>query len=226
MGRGTTNHDFSIADTNDPNKLFLITARRVVFPLSTSKGGLFEHRKNSQPYHYVILLGGAGLESYLKSIQIEIKGKEFAIRYSKARIAKVEWKGNPAANGERKQAQADLDETNKVIEVLNALHAGSVEHPECRILGHVVAPPPIGINIDGEGYTEGWALIELDPSKVDGTTIFTATTLTLGTKIVLEEFFRMMHPNAKSHHFFDYPLERRELQGLQRVANPSTRHKA
>ncbi len=41
------------------------------------------------------------------------------------------------------------------------------KNPENRVLGYVVLSPPVAFNVEEEGFTDGWAVIEIDDSKVD-----------------------------------------------------------
>jgi hypothetical protein len=49
-----------------------------------------------------------------------------------------------------------------------------------RILGHIAYSPPITYNFGAKGYTEDWALIELDRDKIHWNT-FKGNVIDLGT---------------------------------------------
>ncbi|KZT04518.1 uncharacterized protein LAESUDRAFT_298724 [Laetiporus sulphureus 93-53] len=107
---------------------------------------------------------------------------------------------------------------NKYLESIKAEIGGKVADkdvsthwatPESRVLGHVILSPPINVGIDssGEGYTEDWAVIEIDASKVDASN-FDGNAIDLGTRIPVYEFARMMHPNPRNAPSFEYPGDR------------------
>ncbi|THU84862.1 hypothetical protein K435DRAFT_869850 [Dendrothele bispora CBS 962.96] len=62
----------------------------------------------------------------------------------------LSWKNDPLTNKKPQKAQRELEETK-----------------ETPHLGHVMLSPPINVNVYNEGYTEDWAVIEVDTSKVD-----------------------------------------------------------
>jgi hypothetical protein len=62
-----------------------------------------------------------------------------------------------------------------------------VPPPESRVLGHVILSPPISVRSSSEGYTEDWAVIEMDASKVDVNN-FTGNTIHLDTCVSVPEF--------------------------------------
>jgi len=37
-----------------------------------------------------------------------------------------------------------------------------------RVLGHIVRSPPLTLGASTEGFTEDYAIVELDSSKIDG----------------------------------------------------------
>ncbi|KAF5383272.1 hypothetical protein D9615_004809 [Tricholomella constricta] len=67
---------FFISDPENPGKIYLVTARHVLFPLDEDSKELYQHRNNSgQPRKNVLLFGDAGIEKYIKDIELEIRGK-------------------------------------------------------------------------------------------------------------------------------------------------------
>ena len=108
--------------------------------------------------------------------------------YEKQCIGATEGMNDPAANKERKRAQVKLDEAMDAMEVLKPFYQHVSTHwatPESRVLGHVILSPP------SESYTEDWAVIEMDASKVDVNN-FTGNTIHLDTRISVPKFTRMM----------------------------------
>ena len=86
------------------------------------------------------------------------------------------------------------------------------EHPLCcqevleywgpaeeRVLGHILYAPPIGIGATADQYTEDFAIIALDPSKIDAQN-FKGNVIDLGSKLTIPVFHRKMN--------FMYPLDR------------------
>ncbi|KAI6095387.1 hypothetical protein F5141DRAFT_1221984 [Pisolithus sp. B1] len=74
---------------------------------------------------------------------------------------------------------------------------------ECG-LGHLVLSPPISLNVGEEGYTEAWAVIEEEKSKLDSTN-FTGNVIDLSTDIDIDEFTAWMYPHLTNPPSFEYP---------------------
>ncbi|KAG8685631.1 hypothetical protein FRC11_010304, partial [Ceratobasidium sp. 423] len=208
------------------NRILLVTARHVIFPSGKSKNEFFEH-KDSQPHHYVNLFGDAAFEGYLESIQTGIEHKAITIDYLERRIRALQ-KDTSATDRGRKATQAKLDDAKEAIEALNTFYQDiSVEWdtPESRILGHVILSPPIDVGVGGECYTEDWAVIEIDPSKIDKSN-FSGNAIDLGTCISVPEFIRMMSPDFLHACSFEYPVDRLlELKGTipyEEMRHPTT----
>ncbi|EJD02802.1 uncharacterized protein FOMMEDRAFT_167951 [Fomitiporia mediterranea MF3/22] len=203
---------FFIAE-GDNKRLLLVTARHVVFPPDKSKNRLFEHKDDSQPRHNVTLFGDAAFERYLKSIQAEIEGKEFYVEYYGRCISEdsdegEEGEDSPAVKEKHAKYQDEIDKMKKAKEALNAFYqdvSTQWNTPESRILGHVILSPPIDVGVSSECYTEDWAVIEIDPSKIDKSN-FNGNAIYLGS---FEKFIRMIIPDfgLQRTRSFDYPVD-------------------
>ncbi|KIK65005.1 hypothetical protein GYMLUDRAFT_82987 [Collybiopsis luxurians FD-317 M1] len=192
--QGTAGFFVTVGRNN--KKLLLVTARHVVFPPGTNE---------SQPRHNVALFGSAKFDEYFESIQTAIKDKEFTANYNQRRIKAVEGRDGAVA----KRAQTGLDEANEAKKELGAFEQYVKSHwaaLDNRVLGHVTLSPPIkhGVGSSREGYTEDWAVIEIDTSKIDASN-FNGNVMDLGgirrlgfTK--LERMMNTLHPNS-----FRYP---------------------
>ena len=77
---------------------------------------------------------------------------------------------------------------------------GNIDH---RVLGHVRFSPSIKPRAGSNKYTRDYALVEIDRSRMD-TANFTGNVIDLSTQIASDEFTRLMFPNPKNSHTFDY----------------------
>ncbi|SJL07900.1 uncharacterized protein ARMOST_11257 [Armillaria ostoyae] len=215
---------FFITEGGNTKRLLLVTARHVVFTPDKNDNKHFERKNDSQPRHNVTLFSDAAFDKHLKSIQAEIEGKEFTAEFLERRIRVVEGKDDPAANKERQKLQAELDKAKEAVEELNTFYQTVLTHwatPESRILGHVILSPPIDVDVS-EGYTEDWAVIEIDASKVNASN-FNGNAIDLVTRISAGEFTFMMYPNPKNRSSFKYPTDRLlRLQGT--IPDEEMRH--
>ncbi|KAK7447047.1 hypothetical protein VKT23_014257 [Stygiomarasmius scandens] len=195
---------FFITENGKPNRLLLVTAHHAVFTPNWKQNELFEYRDITQARHNVMLFGKVGFQKYLDSIKTQINTKKaVAGRYEKKIASNVK-------NEDLEMFHVELDKTKKAIEALDTFRYYVETNwalPDSRILGHVVLSPPIGFGVGSEGFTEDWAVIEIDPSKVDKNN-FQGNAIDLGTEISEYEFSQRMHPSIKNAHSFDYPDDR------------------
>ncbi|KAK0225014.1 hypothetical protein EDD85DRAFT_980166 [Armillaria nabsnona] len=185
---------FFITEGGNTERLLLVTARHVVFTPDKNDNKHFEHKNDSQHRYNVTLFSDAAFNKYLGSIQAEIEGKAFMARYKERCIRAVEGKDDPAANKERQSAQTRLDEAKEAMEELNTFYQNASTH--WAIVGS-----------SSENYTEDWAVIEIDASKVDASN-FNGNAIDLGTRIPVGELTCMMRPNPKNPQSFLYPVDR------------------
>lgn len=196
---------FFITEGGDTKRLLLVTTRHVLF--STNQNKHFERKNSSEPHHDVTLFGDTAFNEYLESIRAEIEGNAFMTHIHERDIKMVEGTDDPVTNEARQQCQRELDRMRKAIEKLNTLYQEVSTHwanPESRILGHVILSPPVSCS---EGYTEDWAVIEIDASKVDASN-FSGDAIDLGTRVPRYKFTLMMDPNYQNARSFMYPIDR------------------
>lgn len=102
-------------------------------------------------------------------------------------------------------AQAKLDDVTEAREVLKTFYQDVSKNwatQESRILGHVILAPPIN---NSKGYTEDWAIIEIDSSKVNASN-FDGNAFDLAP-IPLEKFLCTIRANLLDFQSFEYPLD-------------------
>jgi hypothetical protein len=205
---------FFISEGGNNERLLLVTTRHVVFTPDKNKNKHFEYKKDSQPRYNVMLFSDATFNKYLESIKTEIEGEAIMIQYQEGRISlrATQARDDPAMNADRWKAQAELEKARKAVEVLNTFYQEVSTHwatSESHLLGHVILSPPINASVGSgsEGYTEDWAIIEINASKVDASN-FKGNAIDLGTRIPLHIFTLMMRPNPQNAQSFTYPLDR------------------
>jgi hypothetical protein len=201
---------FFIAEGGGSKRLFLVTARHVVFKPNRNDNKIFEHKSPSAPHREVILLGDAAFKKFLESIQVEIGGKALMIPYLEKRIAKVKDGAGDAVEKERKKAGDELAEVKEAMEALNTFYgdvSASWASLDKRVLGHVIYSPPIELGFGTRRCTQDFAVIEIDLSKIDIAN-FEGNIIDLGTKIQPDVFTRMMYTNLQNAHTFEYPEDR------------------
>jgi hypothetical protein len=198
---------FFISEGGNTERLLLVTARHIVFKPDKNKNTHFEHKNNSQRHYNVTLFGNAAFNKYLESTQTKIRHKTIITQYHERHIRDIEGRNDPVTNRDRQEIQAKLDNTKKAIDRLNDFYKDVSTQwatEDSRVLGHVILSPPIGIDIGDKGYTEDWAIIEIDASKINASN-FSGNAIDLSTDTSMDKFAEMMHPNHQNVHSFTYP---------------------
>jgi len=201
---------FYISDPRNPGKIYLVTARHVIFHLEEEPNELYQYLNSSQPCRNVLLFGDAAIEKHITAIGSEIHGKRITIDYLERRLKAAQKLRREDAEAERKHAQPRLDAARGAIGPLEKFLvdvSGGWKKPENRILGHVVLSPPIGFGVGKDKFTEDWAVIEIDGAKVDSTN-FVGNAIDLGTTIPVDEFTAWMLPHLADPDSFEYPGDR------------------
>jgi hypothetical protein len=66
--------------------------------------------------------------------------------------------------------QSKVDNAKEEMDALDEFHDEVAKYwsdASHRLLGHVVCSPPIALGVGTEGYTEDYAIIELNSDKID-----------------------------------------------------------
>jgi len=203
---------FYVSDPSNPGKIYLVTARHVVFHPDKERNNLCQHLESSQRRN-VLLFGDAAIEKHITAIESEIGVNLNLIKLLERRLEGAKLRRENVAEAENNQILPQLKGARKAIEALEELHvevSKNWKSQENRVLGHVVLSPPLGVGV--EDFMEDWAVIEIDGSKVDSTN-FVGNVIDLGTTIPFGEFMAWMSshladptdPNSPS---FEYPEDR------------------
>ena len=90
-------------------------------------------------------------------------------------------------------------------EILNEDTTRDWKEGQNRVIGHIFLSPPIGLNVGDEGFTEDWAVIEIDASKIDATS-FVGNAVGLGIVIPIEKFTSWMYPYPTNPSSLSIPM--------------------
>jgi len=215
---------FFLNEGGDRNRLLLVTARHVVFPLT--ENNCFEHRSNSQPYHKVLILSPITFRQHIASIQKLVKDQDIVINYNSRRIKHMEGKEDAAAIKLRADAQSKVEMATATATALDEFVNYLLTNwrtDDNRVLGHVIFSPPIALGVGPDGFTQDMAIIAVDASKFDLGS-FPCNVIDLGFKYSPQTLTSMMHGNIKNLHSFDFPVDRLlRLQGsitVEEMRNP------
>lgn len=198
-------------NANGDGKLYLVTARHVVFNPSPVDNVTYDRKNTNQPRIDVALFGTAAFDKYVEKIKLAIEGEEIMVEYEERRIqgAKAsEYMDVEDAELERSDAEKKLQKVKAAIDPLNTLLANvekSWSNLTDRVLGSVRLSPPLLHGAGPHRYTQDLALIEIDTAKIDSTN-FTGNAVDLGTTISIPELARRMCP--KDLRSFKYPTNR------------------
>ncbi|PUU81841.1 hypothetical protein B9Z19DRAFT_970454 [Tuber borchii] len=199
--------------TDEKCQLYLITARHVLFLRKNNT--MYNRTNTSSPRVDILLLGPSAFEQHLETIVQSILDKRMIVGYQEKWIAESgeTWPGRP-------DAQRVLTKANEAIAAFQKHYDYLVKHwsdRRNRILGFVRFAPPIAVDVDEQGepgYTKDYALIQIDREKIVRSD-FIGNAIDLGTEIPPEHFTRLMFPNSRNRHNFQYPQDRLlKIRGL------------
>jgi hypothetical protein len=192
---------FFISDPRNPGKVYLVTARHVIFNPDICSNTLYQYRNSSQPRKNVLVFGDAAIKKYIIAIESEIHGKHVIVAQLERRLEDARQMDEEGAEAERKHVAPRLEEAREAVGALEKFLADvsrDWKNPENRVLGHVVLSPPIGVDVGEEGFTEDWVVIEVSKSKIDSTN-FIGNAIDLGTTIPVDEFTAHVFPTTQTH---------------------------
>ncbi|KAL4077475.1 hypothetical protein J3A83DRAFT_4388852 [Scleroderma citrinum] len=198
---------FFISDPRYPGKLYLVTARHVLFPPGKDSNELYQYCNHSQPCKNVLLFGEAAIEKHTKAIESEIGGQHLIVGQLECWLAAADQMNEEDPEAKRKEIESQSEKARKTIKALETLFVDvsrDWKKQKNRVLGHVVLSPPIGFGVGEEGFTEDWAVVEIDASKVDATN-FVGNVIDLGTTISIDELTAWMYPHPANRPSFTYP---------------------
>lgn len=178
-----------LAEGGGSEKILLLTARHVLFPPNGGPNFDYTYSKTtSSSRHEVLLFGTPALKEFFASIESRIDMLRIDVDVQTSRadaLRKVVDEGDEGrvqtASEKLEAARKSVVKTNKAIEVLDRFYndAGRVWRPsQNRILGHVDRSPPLQFGVGTGGFTEDYALVEIDSAKIP--TGFKGNVLDLG----------------------------------------------
>ena len=198
-----------MAEGGDSKRIFLITARHVVFPLNPAGNNMYEHENPSQPHRNVLHFGPGAFKKLLASIRWEIGNAANNVERQEKRLEAVEGVEGEEER-ERKDAQDALDQAKNVIKVHPPYFQEVLEHwgtAEDRTLGHVLmslpsGSMPVSINIQRISPSS----TSIPPRSTQK--IFKGNVIDLETKLTTVDLDRMMNPRPTDPKNFKHPLDR------------------
>ncbi|KAI0290308.1 hypothetical protein BC826DRAFT_1106543 [Russula brevipes] len=196
---GGTGGLFLQVDDPDGKKLFLVTARHVVFPRSDNS--LFERKSDRQPRRDVHVVSVLWFRRHLMSIQKKITSEAYIINYQKNCMNSMADREDATAMAVREDAQRLIKKSEDQVQALEDFNAKLLRDWNTftnRTLGHVVYSLPIvvGAGTEQKGYIQDVAVIAIDPSKIDPDS-FTGNVIDLGNKYTPDVLTPMMRSNCR-----------------------------
>ena len=103
----------------------------------------------------------------------------------------------------------DADEAIKDLQAFlqDATRDGDWKDPQKRVIGHVFLSPPIACDVGDSGFTEDWAVVKVDASKINSTN-FVRNIIDLGIDVTVQKFISWMFPHTGNPPSFKYPGNR------------------
>ncbi|KAF9510462.1 hypothetical protein BS47DRAFT_1348022 [Hydnum rufescens UP504] len=198
---------FYLAQGGDSKNILLVTAHHVFFPPDVD----YAHTNISAPRLNAF-------DNLIKFIKTKSRDHSLIAAHRKRQIEKLQKREAGDDKGdakrvtwERETTQWLLDQENEAMVTLDEFHhevKKNWSRPSQRVLGRIVrsAPLTLGAGEGKESFTEDYAIVELDSSKIEKA--FRGNVIDLGTKIPMEEFTSKMYPRADASTTFKYPDDR------------------
>lgn len=148
--------------------------------------------KNSQPKEFIVALGSGGYNRAIAGMMTEIAKLTRDIDSWRRQLDRI-----PAANAaKRQELTVEVDRATNRIYQLDEFHTAATKFrstPELRTVGWVLHSSPIQVSGAPLGYTEDWALIQLDPKMIEET--FMGNKIFFGDKFTSGDFAELMYPH-------------------------------
>ncbi|KIY50257.1 hypothetical protein FISHEDRAFT_64903 [Fistulina hepatica ATCC 64428] len=198
----------------DSEKVYILTARHVVFPPKDVANQLYHCRQPSQRRVEAILPGPEAFQGVLTSTMVKIADDKVMVDQYKQQLGRLQRREDSGdtdgVETERAVVEPSLRAAEASIKALDKFHSEVTKvwsQEQHRVIGHVAYAPPITVGTGGKRYTEDWALIELDCSKIDWAN-FRGNVIDLGTEITPGKFTSMMYTDLTAPSSFKYPDDR------------------
>ncbi|THU83806.1 hypothetical protein K435DRAFT_420482 [Dendrothele bispora CBS 962.96] len=213
-----------VFDPRHPGKIFLVTARHVIF--SPDENNEHYCHSNTQPHEKVLLFSDGAVKEQIEAIGKAIREIRVDIQHQQERLEGSRQMEEEHAEAERNEAEYLLSKARKAITDLEGFHTDVVrdwKDRTNRVIGHLflspplslgVLPDPIGDIVKDHGFTEDWAVIEIDQSKIDSTN-FVGNAVDLGMDPDVPTLTSWMNSNSTNPPSFEYPGDRlQKFSGL------------
>ncbi|KAI0723734.1 hypothetical protein C8T65DRAFT_723862 [Cerioporus squamosus] len=139
------------------DKLFLVTTRHVLFPPNTGFNDYYDRTNTSAPRHDVLLLGTRAFNDVVAAIEAKIGRHHLDFHNHKRQLQALEKKA--AKNKKKTTRKEPTAEWKKLRELVGE------EIQDGRALGKL--HDEVTNDWAHESYTEDYAVVELDRSKID-----------------------------------------------------------
>ena len=176
--------------------ILLVTARHVLFP--PNKGPNVDYvYTNTKTRRNILLLGTKTCDNLVKSVERKIEGRRTSAEDYKESIEGLQERETgedkddiEKATAKRKRLQKLLDKENSEWEALDEFRNEVLDKwlsKSQRILGHIVRSPPITLGAGTDRFTEDYAVVELDSSRIKDA--FLGNVIDVGMLIFLSKPF-------------------------------------
>ena len=195
--QGTATLFFTVP--SKPGRLFLLAPRHVLFRVDVDN--LHYAYNGSGPRRNVLLLSTDGLDSRIHNIEKAVKDARMAVEHFERRLSIAKSQSDKAGRA------FQLDEAESAMKELEKFLVEAKEDwkdPKNRIIGHIVLSPPLLHNAANGGLTQDFAVVEIDPTKINATN-FIGNAIDLGTEMAKATLMEVMDQHQCS---FNYPADR------------------
>jgi hypothetical protein len=167
-----------------------------------------------------MLMGEAAFKARCQDIKSAISAKEFNLERRTHCLSLVNAEADEMEDEEaimkRKEVgsyrEYEIEEAKKMITAFKTLLTDVTRdwtEEKNRVIGHVTLSPPITFNYGTYGFTDDWAVVQIEPSMISRLKQlnFIGNVINLGRSIDVGNLTIWMYPNRANRTSFEYPID-------------------
>ena len=217
---------FFFVDTAKPGILYLLTARHVLFHPDKEENKLYTFGEGTgQTKRKVMFMGEAAFKARCEAIESASGAKELILEHLTRRLADAhEMEDEEEATAEREEVEPEMKKAKRAIAALKKFLADVTRDwtvEENRVIGHVTLSPPITLNYGNDGFTDDWAVVQIESSMIAKFNLVD-NAIDLDS-VDVDELTAWMYPHPANLTSFEYPTNRSPTWSPTRRCSSPTR---
>src|SRR3984957_15812339 len=173
----------------------------------------------------VMFMGEAAFKVRCEAIESASGAKELILEHLTRRLADAhEMEDEEEATAEREEVEPEMKKAKRAIAALKKFLADVTRDwtvEENRVIGHVTLSPPITLNYGNDGFTDDWAVVQIESSMIAKFNLVD-NAIDLDS-VDVDELTAWMYPHPANLTSFEYPTNRSPTWSPTRRCSSPTR---